>query len=273
MQQKKISSKVYSYAKSALAAAILPVFLIYIMIGKPDYKIMNALSHVVLPVANWVGDVVTWPVRAVGNVAVSIRELSTIRSENEELRVRLSDALRQQNEYEVALAENQKLTRELDIVRATPQKTIVAGITYNNEAFGHNTFMINKGVQSGVELGMAVVSFEGVLVGIVSDVGVGFAKVRSLTDTKSNIPVRFAGSEVYGFLQGNGSSAPTMGFFSDPKFQPTAGLKLITSSISGVLPDGILVGQMENSTDAQVLRPTRISDVMVLQFDGKNKYR
>lgn len=273
MIQKTLSSKVFSYAKSALAAAVLPVFLIYILIGKPDYAIMNGLSHVVLPVANWVGDVVSAPVRAIGNVATSVRELSNIRSENEELRAKLIEATRQKHECDIAVTENQKLSKELDIVRETPQKSIVARVTYDNQAFHHNTFFINKGVKSGIEVGMAVVSFDGMLVGITSDVGVNYAKVRALSDTRSNVPVRIAGSEVYGFLQGNGGTAPTMGFFSDPQFQPMLGLKLVTSNIRGVLPDGIIVGEMGNGMDVNVLSPTRVSNVMVLQFDGRDKYK
>lgn len=273
MIQKKLSSRLYSIVKSVITAAVLPVFLIYVLIDKPDYKIMNALSHVVLPVANWVGDAVTWPIRAVGNASDSIRELSTIRSENEELRAKLSEALRTRNECDIAIVENQKLAQQLDIVRASPQKAVVANITYDNKAFNHSTFFIDKGAKSGIEVGMAVASFENVLIGIVADVGVGFAKVRALTDSKSNIPVRIAGSEVYGFLAGNGSDTPTMGFFSDPEFQPTAGLNLVTSGIGGVLPNGIIVGEMTGDTDAKVLKPTKKSSVMVLQFDGKERYK
>ncbi|MDR1337472.1 MAG: rod shape-determining protein MreC [Rickettsiales bacterium] len=273
MNQKKISSKVLSYAKSALAAAVLPVFLIYVMIDKPDYKIIGAMSHIVLPAANWVGDVVSWPIRAVASGVAGIRELSNLRGENEELRAKLDQALRMRNECGVAISENQRLARELDMVRASPQKAVAALVSYNNDAFHHSTFFIDKGARAGIEPGMAVVSFDGRLAGIVIDAGPTFAKVRSLTDSKSNIPVRVAGSEVYGFLQGSGSGDPTMGFFSDPEFQPTRGLKLVTSNIRGVLPDGIIVGEMSNSTDASVLRPTRMSSVMVLQFDGKDKYK
>ena len=273
MNHKKISSKVYSVLKSTITAAVLPVFLIYIMIDKPDYKIMNGLAKVVLPVAQWVGDGVTWPIRAIGDAAASIRELSNIRTENEELKAKLSEAIKQKNEYDIALAENERLTKQLNIVRETPQKSIVANITYNNKAFNNSTFFINKGEDSGIENGMAVVSFEGYLIGIVSDTGTNFAKVRGLNDTKSSIPVRIVGSEVYGFLEGKGSNMPTMGFFSDPEFQPSKGLKLITSGIRGVLPDGINVGEMTNHEDTKVVLPTKLSSVMVLKFDGKNKYK
>jgi rod shape-determining protein MreC len=273
MNQKKISSKVLLYAKSAIAAAVLPIFLIYIMIDKPDYKIMNGLAHVALPAANWVGDAVSWPIRAVGNGVSGIRKLANLRGENEELRAKLDEALRNRHECDVAVSENQRLARELDMARSIPQKIVVSSVSHDNRAFHHNTFFINKGADAGIGRGMAVVSFDGVLVGIVSDAGAGFAKVRALADSKSNIPVRVAGSDVYGFLQGNGASEPTMGFFSDPGFQPTKGLKLITSSIRGVLPDGIPVGEMINSTDVAVLNAGRVSNVMVLQFDGKEKYK
>lgn len=273
MQQKKISSRIYSLAKSALAAAVLPIFLIYIMIDKPDYKVMNAAAHVILPAAHWTGGVLSWPLRALGDAAENIRKLSAIRSENEELRAKLDEALRSKNECDVVISDNQLLRQEMDIIKEMPQKAIVAGITQDNKAFHHNTFFISKGISDGVEVGMAVVSFEGTLVGIVSDCGVGYAKVRALTDSKSNIPVRIAGSEVYGFLQGNGSGKPSIGFFSDPEFQAIEGLRLVTSSIRGVLPDGIAVGETTSETDTDVTPAHKGSNVMVLKFDGKDKYK
>ena len=68
MNQAKTSSKINSIFRAVATAAVLPVLFIYIMVAKPDYKIMNMLSYIVLPVAEFVGDVVTWPLRAVGNL-------------------------------------------------------------------------------------------------------------------------------------------------------------------------------------------------------------
>lgn len=243
------------------------------MIAKPDYKLMNGLAHVVLPVANWVGDVITWPIRVIGDTAENIRELSNLRIENEELRVRLDEALKDKNTCDIAILENQKLSRELDVVQSRPQESVLADIIHDNSAFHHSTFFINKGIKQGIEKGMVVISTDGILVGIITDVAPSFSRVRALTDSNSNIPVRVAGSEVYGFMQGNGSSSPTMGFFSDPEFQPSSGVKLITSNISGVLPNGIMVGDMINETDVNVLKPTKISRVVVLKFDSQDEYK
>ena len=273
VNQNKLSSRLYTIIKSAIAAAVLPVLFIYIMIAKPDYQLMNGLAHIVLPVANWVGDVITWPIRVIGDTAENIRELSNLHIENEELRVRLDEALRDKNTCDIAILENQKLSRELDVVQSRPQESVLADIVHDNSAFHHSTFFINKGIKQGIEKGMVVISTDGILVGIITDVAPSFSRVRALTDSNSSIPVRVAGSEVYGFMQGNGSSSPTMGFFSDPEFQPSSGVKLVTSNISGVLPNGIMVGDMINETDVNVLKPKEISRVVVLKFDTQDEYK
>lgn len=272
MNQNKLSTRLRTIIKSAVAVAVLPVLFIYIMIAKPDYALMNGLGHVVLPVAGWVGDVITWPVRAIGSAIDNIRELSNLRTENEELRVRLDDALRNQHACMVAMDENQKLARELDIVNNQPTDAVLADVKHDNTAFHHSTFFITKGSEHGLANGMAVVSLDGMLVGVITDVAPRFARVRSLIDSGTNIAVRIAGSEVYGFLRGNGSDTPTMGFFSDPEFQPSAGVKLITSNISGMLPNGIIVGDMINETDVRVIQPKTLSRVVVLKFDDTDKY-
>ena len=58
----KSSYKLARIIKSAVAAAAVPIFIIYVMVAKPDYTIMNGLAHIVLPIANGVGSIVTWPI-------------------------------------------------------------------------------------------------------------------------------------------------------------------------------------------------------------------
>jgi cell shape-determining protein MreC len=112
------------------------------------------------------------------------------------------------------------------------------------------------------------------LAGVIVDSANNFSRVRALTDTDTNIAVRVVGSEVYGFMSGNGSKNPTMGFFSNPEFQPTRGIKLVSSNISGVLPAGLIVGEMIDATDVAVADPDEFSRVMVLKFDTpENEYR
>ena len=273
MTKDKLSYKITKFVKSALAAAALPVFIIYIMVAKPDYTIMNGLAHVVLPVAHVAGNVITWPVRVIGHGAHWIRETSKLRLENEELRVRLDEALANKNLCDVAILENQKLEREIDIKKSSPYRNVIADIQFDDSVFHHNTFLINRGKRSGLEKGMVVVSFDQRLVGTIMDCGSQFCRVRSLTDSDTNIAIRITGSDISGFLHGNGKSKAYIGFFNDSQFVGRKGLKVITSNISGILPAGIYVGDMLNETQIDVLRPNQVSRVMVLKFNNQDSYK
>ena len=273
MIEKSTSSKVLTLIKSAVAAAVLPVLFIYIMIAKPDYRIMNGMAHIVLPVANVVGDLITWPFRTIGIIFGDIQELSVLRSENEELRVRLDEALSQKHKCDIAIAENDTLSRQIGITQQIPHRTVIADVIHENKALHHNTFIINRGKKDGVERGMVVVSTANQFAGIVIDSGENFARVRAVTDSETNIAVHVAGYEVYGFLSGNASKTATVGLFSDPQFKPAKDLTLITSGISGVLPSGIYVGTMKNDKDVNVLQPAHLSRVIVLQFDTASEYK
>ena len=104
-------------------------------------------------------------------------------------------------------------------------------------------------------------------------IGATTANVRALNDADSNIAVRIAGDEVYGFLAGDGSATPEIGLFSRPEFKASKGMTVITSNISGVLPNGIMVGTMLNDRDVKVLQPDSISRVKVLEFNTNNEYK
>ncbi len=274
MSQNKLSSRVYALVKSAAAAAMLPVLFIYVMIAKPDYHLMNALSHVVVPVATAVGDVLTWPVRVVGRTAENIRDMSALRAENEELRAAVAAAQRTAVAAGIAMDENARLSHELGVARTMPTRTIIADVTSDNRAFHHNTVAINRGTTHGVRPAMAVVAFDGRLIGTVIDAGAKFARVRALGDADSNIAVRIAGTEVYGFVSGNGSATPRLEFLSQPEFIPKAGMKLVTSNIGGVLPADIAVGEIDSSGNGVIVaNPTRDASVMVLEFNNGAEYK
>ncbi len=234
---------------------------------------INTVSNAALPVIEWAGDVVSWPVRAVGDIITGIRELSTIKSKNDELTLELLETRKKQNEYDIAIAENQILRQQLDIIKSFDQGAIYAKISYDNTAFHSSYFFINKGENQGIEKNMIVLSFEKQLLGVVLDVGANYAKVQGLNDVKSKIPVQFTGSEIYGFLVGNGTNQPEMEFISDTEFQPTSNLNITTKSIHGIMPDGIFVGTTINSKSVKVLKPNDVSNVMVLKFNDGDKYK
>ena len=272
MTKDKLSYKLVKIIKSALAALAVPIFVIYVMVSKPDYAIMNGLGHVVLPVATFMGDVVTWPFRMVGHGVSWVREISNVRSENKMLRKKLDEALANKYTCDIAISENQKLEREINVKRASPYASIIADVIFDDSVFHKSTFLINRGKTSDLERGMVVVSFDNRLIGTIIDCGSQFCRVRSITDSDSNIAVRISGSGISGFLQGDGKNGASVGFFSDAQFVAREGLKIITSNISGILPPGIYIGEMIDESKVDVLRPNQNSRVMVLKYNNTDSY-
>jgi len=273
MRKDKLSYKLTKIIKSVLAALAVPVLVIYILVAKPDYTLMNGLAHIVLPVAGFVGDVITWPIRAIGQSIDWMRETSNLRTENKMLREKLDAALSMKYTCDIAMQENKKLEQELDVKHASPYETVIADIKFDDSVFHHDSFLINRGKKSGVYTGMVVVSFENRLVGVISDCGTHFCRVRALSDADSNIAIRVVGSGVSGFLHGDGKNGASVGFFSDTQFVGRNGLKIITSNISGILPSGVYIGDMIDETRVDVLHPNQISRVMVLKYNDTDTYR
>ena len=274
MSPKRLSSRLHTLVKAALVAGLALFMVIYLIVAGPEYRLLHSVAHGFVPVAESVGDLVTWPVRGAGKIMKRIHNIAKLEEENEELRAKLAMANMKNTECQVAIEENNKLSHELGIVRGIGFSSIVADIVHDKTALHHETFFVNRGTNDGVMPGMVVISFENRLVGIVIDAGTDFARARALHDSETNIAIRIAGSEVYGFMHGNGLMDPTIGFFSDHQFQGTVGTNVITSNISGVLPNGIYVGKIKTDSGVDVLSPSELSRVMILKFNAQgNKYR
>ncbi len=273
MRNKKKSSFNNYKTKYIIALAILPLILIYILVEKPRFSFINKVSNSFIPIIDTASNIVSWPFRAIGNGIENFRELGNIRSKNDELTMLLLETNKKQNKYDIAIEENKLLKKQLDIIENMESRAIYANISYDNTAFHKSSFFINKGSKQGIKENMIVLSFDEKLLGIVSNVGTGYAKVRGLNDVKSKIPVRFAGSEIYGFLTGNGTDKPEIEFISDTEFQPTSGLKITTKSINGIIPNGIFVGITDSGNSVNVLPPRKVSDVIILEFNFGDGYK
>ncbi|MGI5845569.1 MAG: rod shape-determining protein MreC [Alphaproteobacteria bacterium] len=251
MNTKTNSSKLAKKVQAGIAACLVPIFFLYILIDKPDYKIIDSMSNVVVPVARVVGDIITWPVRAIKKLNENMTIRSGIRSENRELRKRLDELTAQQTSCISLAAENQRLEQTLDIVRSQPKHAVLSRIIYENSSFSSNTFTLDKGENSGIKINNIVLSKNGFLLGTIINVGPNWAKVRGIRDTSANTPVRVAGSDVLGFLHGRGNAKPVFELFNDQEFTPTKGVMLISVSAGGNLPDGIPIGRIANAGDGK----------------------
>ena len=113
-------------------------------------------------------------------------------------------------------------------------------------SFAHNV-IVNVGRRQGITFGSLALS-RGALVGIVTSVGAGSARVRLLRDPQSRIAVKIAGSGQRALLAGQGMENLTLLFLQGSQ-QLAVRSPVVTSGDAGLLPPDLLIGYIVRSAD------------------------
>ena len=191
-------------------------------------------------VGNWVTDKI--------DMLVDIRDLQ---AENEELRAQL-DAY--QSENKMIMSDTNELNDlrklyELDS-RYPDYEKVAANVISKDSGNWFDTFILDKGSNAGIQVGCNVMAGNG-LVGIVTEVGPNYSKVRAIIDDNSNVSAMFltnsslcnvVGDEKYmddGYIRVE---------HIDKDLDVAEGDELVTSNISDKFLPGITIGYVQNLT-------------------------
>ncbi len=131
----------------------------------------------------------------------------TLVAENEELKQRIAemeddaraaDALARENERLRAVAQMQEQREDFKMVDAN-----VIGWASNDWS---STYTINKDARSGIEVGQCVVTANQEVVGLITEVGVGYSVFKSVLDSSLEVSATIASSGYNGMVQGSYAS-------------------------------------------------------------------
>lgn len=185
----------------------------------------------------------------------------------------ISSKFKMLEDIEELVAENERLTKELDEVRNRNQMLTqekyelnwyrelydtdiqymdydkVAARVISKEPNGYcNVFIIDKGTEDGLAVDMNVLSGNG-LVGIITDVGKNWAKVRSVIDDSSKISGMFLNTSDTCIVSGN-LELMEKGYINIGMISKNAEIydnyEVVTSYISDKYLPGILIGYVSN---------------------------
>lgn len=214
----------------------------------------NGSARKVTIIESLINDLITFPqkgytylreyVTANDNFFVEIDEL---KKENEELKKRVEELETKVIDYESIAAENQILKSHVNLVDKYPDYTVViADIISDSATNWEATYIINRGSDDGVVLGMSVIEENG-LVGYVESVTANTAKIISILDAGNSISARVTRTRDEVICKGSISLAESQ----DLKVMniPTGtilveGDKLETSGLGGIYPKGIEIGEV-----------------------------
>ena len=136
-----------------------------------------------------------------------IFEYESLLAENQSLKAQLSEIEDVARDAYATKQENERLRAALELLEANEDyKLADAYIISTSSVDWSNTFTINRGTNAGIHEGMCVITAYGELVGLVSEVGVNYAVVKSVLDSSLEISATIAASGHSGMVQGGYAS-------------------------------------------------------------------
>ncbi len=189
-------------------------------------------------VGEWVGDKL--------DMIADIRNLQT---ENEQLKSQLEE-YQTENRIQISDANELNDLRELyELDSRFPSYDKVAANVISKDAGNwFDTFIIDKGSNAGIQVGCNVMAGNG-LVGIVTEVGPNYAKVRSIIDDNSTVSAMFLSDSSLCSVLGD-EKYMDEGYIRvehiDKDADISEGDEIITSNISDKFLPGITIGYVSN---------------------------
>ena len=128
-------------------------------------------------------------------------------AENQALKEELAAIEDEARDAYATKQENERLRAALDLINTNEDyKLVDAYIISTSSADWSNTFTINRGSNVGIQVGMCAITAYGELAGLVSEVGVNYAVVKSVLDSSLEISATIAASGHSGMVQGGYAS-------------------------------------------------------------------
>ena len=186
--------------------------------------------------------------------ANDFKTLGEVLAENKELKSQIDDLTSQINKTKLEQYEldNYRELLDLDNQYADFDK-IAAHVIAMDGTNWFSTFTIDKGSKQGIAKGMNVIAGSG-LVGIVTDVGPNYSKVRSIIDDSSNVSAMVLTTKdnfnVSGSLMNmNKDKVLPFSELRDENDKVQQGDPVVTSYVSDQYQQGLLIGYIYSVED------------------------
>lgn len=222
--------------------SILTIFfsLVFNISGGP---LKTIAGYIFVPMQEGINGTGEW----IFDTANDFQTLSEVLEENERLQAQIDELTVELTNTKMDAYELERLRDLFDLDAKYPTfEKIAASVVAKDSGNWFSSFTINRGSEHGIEKGMNVIAGSG-LVGIVTDVGPNYSKVRSIIDDANNvsamIPTTGDNLTVTGDLKAmNESMMISFSGLRDDKSEIKVGEPVVTSYVSDLYHQGILIG-------------------------------
>lgn len=218
---------------------------------------------------------VLWPVQgAFSTIAFEFQDtfrffisISDLKKENARLREENRRLIGENAQWQSVSQENDELRRELELLPREDYQLAAAEVIGRDAAGLGNWLTVNQGALQGIEVGMPVIVYGGVLIGRVTDVFPRSARVMLLTHPESAA----SGVTVEGGAQGIVKGEYGLGLLFDMILQDAtlqSGHRVVTSGLGGELPKNLLIGTLQEARLSPDRLYRQVTVVSPVSFDS-----
>lgn len=244
IKKKQIETKHMLLILSTVCVLAIFISLVFNINGGP---LKTIAGYIFVPMQQGINNTGAW----IYDKANDFRTLSDVLKENEELHAQVDELQKLLTDSKLDQYELENLRELLALDEKYPNyEKVAASVIAKDSGNWFSTFTINRGTNDGIEIGMNVLAGNG-LVGIVTDVGPNYAKVRSIIDDTTNVSAMIATTgdnfNVSGNLQAmNESMVIDFSGLKDEDDQVKVGDPVVTSYVSDQYQQGILIGYISS---------------------------
>lgn len=171
--------------------------------------------------------------------------LNNLKAEHQLLAENVRELRQQSREYQEMKLENERLRDLLSFKEKFAYQTVGAEVIGRNMSNWDNFLVINKGLNDGIDRGMAVITKNG-LIGQTMMVTNNTAQVLLILDENSTVSGIVQETRENGMVEGQGKRSSFLQMQRLPRdAKVKAGDHIFSSGLGGVFPKGIFVGRVE----------------------------
>ena len=180
--------------------------------------------------------------RAVLNRTELQKQNEDLAAENENLRAELV-------RMETLEKENNELRKAADMEANDTMKLMMAEVA--GRGMSADIFFLDKGAKDGIRSGMAVISAEKILYGIISEVYSSYSAARLLSHPDSSVNARVYDTDISGAVRGEGNGKLLLDLVPREK-ELKADSLIVTRPLVNDYPSGLIVGHNKTSEGSDV---------------------
>jgi rod shape-determining protein MreC len=235
----------YKSKISLIIVIFLIVLLTVLNLGKSSKEVRNFFYLISSPIQNTL-----WQTgKRTSDFLAGVFTAENLKREVENLQLKNQELLSQIITLKELKKENEFLRKALNIGLEKDFQLKLAQVISKDSS--KDSILINKGLKDGISQGFPVITSEKALVGRIGEVYQNFSEVILISNKESSFDAKISEKEIFGVIKGKGNSE----FYFDliPKDKEISqGDIVITTTLGGVFPPGIMVGRVKEVKKSDV---------------------